>query len=259
MKCFNPRFAWYLKRDDGSYKINFLPKEFTPERALSYGKDYILEIPCGKCSACKKNYRFLWSLRCYLESLDYDRSYFLTLTYDDEHYKNASFSDIKKFLKTLRNNGYFVRYFGCSERGLLTKRLHFHLVLFGIKLDDLKLNRFNKLFSVSLNSYWSKGFVQIDEFKSGHAFYVAGYVSKKEDKESKLFMSRNLGKNRYKLIKESGSSFPFFAPGCKVPDHIKALDKLLGYDILFDDNSENNFKYRHDNLRLCIDKRNKLL
>lgn len=259
MKCLNPQFAYYIKKDDGSFYIKFLPKETIPERAMSLGKDLVLEIPCGKCEACNKNYRFQWSLRCFLESLIYNKSYFLTLTYDDDYYNYASFKDVKRFLKDLRNNGYFVRYFGCSERGQKTHRLHFHLILFGIDLKDLALNRFNKLVSKSLNSYWKYGFIQIDEFKPGHAFYVAGYVGKKEDQDCKLFMSRNLGKETYKFYKDNALDMPFYAPGKKVPRNIKALDKLLDYDVMYDQNPANDWIRRERSLRFTFEKRNKLL
>lgn len=259
MKCLNPQYAYYVKKSDGTFWIKFLPRETTPERAMSLGKDLVLEIPCGKCESCKKNYRFQWSLRCFLESLIYNKSFFLTLTYDDTHYEYASLKDVKRFLKDLRNNGFFVRYFGCSERGDKTKRLHFHLILFGIDLEDLYLNRFNKLVSPSLNSYWTNGFIQIDEFKPGHAFYVAGYVGKKEDKDCKLFMSRNLGKETYKFYKENSLDMPFYAPGKKVPRNIKALDKLLEYEVMYDMNPENDWKKRELSLKLSLDKRNRLL
>lgn len=232
-KCLNPQFALYfLDKSKDKYILKFLPRDsYSFERVFSYyDKSQFLEIPCGKCESCQKNYRFQWSIRCLYESLLYPESYFLTLTYDDDHIKYATDNDLKKFIKALRNNGQKIRYFACKEFGLKTNRIHFHAILFGVKLKDLKYYN-NHYESNYLKGFWHHGNIQIMKFDSGCAFYIAGYVKKKEDKTTRLYMSQGLGKDAYQLAHESGKAF--YVKGQKLPLHIKALDKLLGYEVAF--------------------------
>lgn len=230
-KCLNPSYAYYYKSPfTGKYLIKFLPKDtYSLDRLYkSFGKTQFLEIPCGKCESCQKNYRHQWSIRCLYESLLYKESYFVTLTYDDDHIKYASDDDFKKFVKSLRNNGQKIRYFACKEYGERTKRVHFHVILFGLELKDIKVYK-NHLESRYLKSFWRFGNIQILMFEPGCAFYIAGYVKKKEDKTTRLYMSQGLGKEAYKFAHDSNKAF--YVKGQKLPLHIKALDKILGYDV----------------------------
>lgn len=232
-KCLSPQFAlYYLDKVNDKYILKFLPKDsYSFERVFSsYDKSQFLEIPCGKCSACQKNYRYQWSIRCLYESLLHKESYFLTLTYDDDHINKACDDDFKKFIKALRNNGYKVRYFACKEYGERTKRVHFHAILFGLELKDLKYYK-NYYESKQLKNYWNHGNIQIMKFDPGCAFYIAGYVKKKEDKTTRLYMSQGLGKDAYKIAHESGKAF--YVKGQKLPLHIKSLDKILGYEVAY--------------------------
>ena len=109
-----------------------------------------------------------------LESLEHEESYFITLTYDDEHlpipdymtykeewdlgYKTLEIDikvendgtwvdgtlypeHVKKFIKDLRNYAQNhlgiqgIRYFYCGEYGETTQRPHYHMLLYGMHLD----------------------------------------------------------------------------------------------------------------------------
>lgn len=50
-----------------------------------------LEVACGKCIQCRIKRRSEWSMRMMLELGYWERSSFITFTYDDDHIpKNAS-------------------------------------------------------------------------------------------------------------------------------------------------------------------------
>src|SRR5690625_7067719 len=44
-----------------------------------------IQVPCGKCGACKHNRRADWSFRLQQELRDAESALFLTLTYSDEN------------------------------------------------------------------------------------------------------------------------------------------------------------------------------
>lgn len=81
-----------------------------------------------------------------LEALDYANVWFVTLTYDDEHLPlspsglpTLRYSDVQKFLKRLRtNSGQKFRYFAASEYGDRTQRPHYHLIIYGLDIPDLR-------------------------------------------------------------------------------------------------------------------------
>lgn len=165
-----------------------------------YGSS-LISLPCGSCVECQKSYRKSWAVRCEFESKLYKDNCFITLTYDDSKRPFMLLKkDLQDFIKALRNRGLHFRYFGCGERGSISKREHFHLIIFGYIPDDLKFFKKSKsgyyLYnSAFIDSVWQKGFCTIQEFDSSCANYVAGYTSKKlgGDKDSFILMSTRPG------------------------------------------------------------------
>lgn len=169
-------------------------KEFDPTSFL---------VPCGKCLGCRLDYSRRWADRMMLELESNDgKAIFVTLTYDDDHLVdcNGNFTcgygslykkHLQLFLKRLRDKvGYGkLRFYGVGEYGSWknTHRPHYHIVLFGIGLDDLE----NKI-SVGYNelrqtvytdsliaSCWPHGFVSCGDVSWRSCAYVARYVTKK--------------------------------------------------------------------------------
>ena len=120
------------------------------------------EIPCGKCIGCRLDASKQWANRCLLELGYHDSAYFVTLTYNPEHVPvtwhvdpetgealsglSLRKRDLQLFLKRLRRHtGQEIRYFAAGEYGSKTFRPHYHLILFGLKLDDLVLDCKSKL------------------------------------------------------------------------------------------------------------------
>lgn len=184
-----------------------------PERVVD-----LIEIPCGQCIECRIDYSKQWAQRCICEAQMSERnSYFITLTYDDEHLPCAEFSfpfhtppgvvinepvllsplhqdDMTLFLKRLRINlerKYGIdkiRFFYCGEYGETTHRPHFHLLLFNVDFPDLEFAFKTDLLSGEtvmyyqsefLSDTWGKGFISISPLTWENAAYTCRYVMKK--------------------------------------------------------------------------------
>lgn len=209
MSCSHPLLAVnYGKDPSGKMKVKILTRidevqsvEQATERYAKFG-DQLMLLSCGKCPGCLRRRRAEWAVRCEMESKYHCDNCFVTLTYDDS---NLPSKPIKKhyrdFIKSLRNNGFSLRYFGCCERGSKTGRLHYHIILFGYIPSDLKKSHksdagFWCYQSKFLSDIWKKGLVVVNEFSPACAAYVAGYVDKKlngQSDDSFIFMSTKPG------------------------------------------------------------------
>lgn len=102
-------------------------------------------VPCGKCYECIRTRYNSWAFRLKKE---YDRSLsavFLTLTYEDGKVplsKNGELtlrkSDLQKFFKRLRKlNKEKLKYYAVGEYGGITKRPHYHAILFNADVETI--------------------------------------------------------------------------------------------------------------------------
>lgn len=215
MACFHPLHGWpvpnsWTVNGKQAYQIVGLLHPL-------YDREECISIPCGKCIGCRLAYARQWADRCMLELQDHDSAYFVTLTYNDEHVPRSAYGDLETgqahesltlsrrdvqlFLKRLRfaKSADKIRYFGCGEYGPSTWRPHYHLILFGLHLDDLQLKRqdvdgkVNAWFSPTLQAAWSErpfgnhspildkiGDVECSEVTWSACNYVARYIVKKQ-------------------------------------------------------------------------------
>lgn len=186
-----------------------------------YGKENVILIPCGHCSACILSRRKEWSVRCAAEASFHEKNCFVTLTYDEAHLVSSldlCKRDLKKFIKSVRNSGFKVRYFGCVERGERSRRIHAHIILFGFMPDDLYYDGTSSsgeaLFTSNfIDALWNKGRCVVQFFDSSVGSYVAGYTSKK-------------------LGEREGYQIQSTRPGIGYKYAICKCDKILKYDIL---------------------------
>ena len=101
-----------------------------------------LEVPCGKCMACRQQKRKEWSMRVLHESTEYRNECFTTLTYSDDNLpENGSLvkRDLQLFFKRLRKAlppSQKIRYFACGEYGDTYFRPHYHTILFNLGLGE---------------------------------------------------------------------------------------------------------------------------
>lgn len=200
MACTNPNYAldFGINPVNGKRKIKFLPRRVDlsslHQLEYKYGKGSILPLPCGRCLACKQAKAREWAVRCTLEASLYQENCFLTLTYDDDHLPN-DMKDVRVhltgFIRSLRDRGYAIRYFGCGEKGTLSERKHGHLILFGFYPHDVR-NNHSKL----LSECWPYGYVFIGDCTFESCQYVARYAVKKifkDDSDEFLMMSLKPG------------------------------------------------------------------
>ena len=265
MACYHPLVASRLKatnsRYDPKHKIHIegSAKEFFISHTESdLTADYFL-IPCGNCIGCRIDKARDWSIRICHEASMSSSAYFVTLTYDEEHFGNdvsVHKSVVTQFIKDLRNYFYYksgtknIKFFASGEYGSASGRKHYHLILFNVPLDDLVVSgcRAGNVYyeSKTLTDIWSNGMVKIGLVNVTTAEYVARYTLKKYGKddmskynlESPFILMSNRPAIGYNWIKANADLV--YAEKCvQLPNgkfssipkyYLKVLDKL-GYDI----------------------------
>lgn len=136
---------------------------------------------------------------------DHEESWFLTLTYNDDclpthdcvnmetgeiyELHSLQLRDVQLFIKRLRkycdaHSLPKIRYFAAGEYGSSTFRPHYHMIVFGLHIDDLEVYKKNvgsyRLFkSDTINRIWNKGFVVIGRADWATVAYTARYIVKK--------------------------------------------------------------------------------
>lgn len=232
-QCLDPYVAIaQFTKLDGKKILKFYSKNRLDYDLMSlkkkYGDENVFVLPCGKCESCRRNKAEDWAVRCELEAKMHPFNYFITLTFDDYHIGIASDRDLNNFLDRLEGDGHKRRfkYFACKELGEHTERLHFHLVLFSdFEIDlfnPMKIGNFYHYESNLMNKLWTFGFYTICPFETTCARYVAKYTAK----NSKLYMSRNIGKSyflthfdeiiadNFKVYGDFGNKFSSYVPSC---------------------------------------------
>lgn len=153
------------------------------------GVTRVLVTRCGRCFECQKAYSNEWALRLYHEKKYHKYSFFLTLTYDDEHCPSMLIKkDLQKFILRLKKVADF-RYFACGEYGGKSGRPHYHLMIF---TDDIEPFMLYNPFSMGLYKdylhytssaliarLWPFGFHTIEmKIEFATLRYVAKYMQK---------------------------------------------------------------------------------
>lgn len=219
MSCYHPLKGWpvgttvngkvsykitgyevdHIELINGSWQT--APTNIRSQIATRVVRDFV-EIPCGQCIGCRMDYSRQWANRLMLELEYHDSAYFVTLTYDDEHIPTSLYSDpetgeaypsrtLKKrdcqlFMKRLRKlfPDDKIRYFLAGEYGPKTLRPHYHAIIFGLHLDDLRFYKksglgFDYLISDKLSDIWKNGYVVVSEVTWETCAYTSRYVTKK--------------------------------------------------------------------------------
>lgn len=158
-----------------------------------------MELPCGKCPECQKDYYTNWATRGSRELARWDSSVFLTLTYAPEHLpENNSLNkkDVQDFIKRVKK--YFksttenpIRQIYCGEYGTKTLRPHYHVILFNCDFPDRKFHRRSDqghpiFTSEILSRLWPYGFTEFGIAEPGSIAYLFKYVLKKKTRREKL-------------------------------------------------------------------------
>lgn len=219
MSCYHPLKAVASGQTvNGKTNYHFLTDaylmEYQAKNGYPFPEDQITYLPCGKCIGCRLDYSRQWADRCMLELQYHDSSYFVTLTYDDAHvpinyYVDPATGeafpsltlqkrDFQLFMKRLRKrfSDCKIRFFMAGEYGGVTFRPHYHAIIFGLHLNDLKLYKkspagYQYYNSPSLQSCWCDkqgnpiGYAVVGEVTWESCAYTARYIMKKAKGEDK--------------------------------------------------------------------------
>lgn len=209
MSCFSPMRGYPIgKTANGKVKYKILKKNF-PEYVNTSTYDNpktrvyeYTELPCGSCLGCKLQRAQDWVTRCYLELKQHKQSSFITLTYSNENLPERFElrpDHLQKFMKRLRKflEPLKIKFFACGEYGDITKRPHYHLIIFGYQFDDLKFYKNDKLntlyTSEKLQALWHYGFAPVGSCTNESISYVARYTTKKiTEEKNKRYNTRQL-------------------------------------------------------------------
>nr|AVQ10207.1 replication protein VP4 [Gokushovirinae environmental samples] len=177
MPCYSPLTAYYSREIGKSGK-----RGITFSRSASFSGQP-LKLPCGQCVGCRLERSRQWAMRCMHEKRFHEFSWFVTLTYDDDHLpKDGSLvkSDFQKFCKRLRFHRHPFRFYMCGEYGEKNRRPHYHMILYGMDFPDKrfykKAGESTLYTSVELSEIWQNGFVVIGDVTFESCAYVARYV-----------------------------------------------------------------------------------
>ena len=186
MTCFSPIQAYRsgVVNDTGKRPIQFTLKgSHTGLRQM---------LPCGRCIGCRLERSRRWAMRIMHEAKMHKETCFLTLTYSDENLPPVGTlvpAHLQGFHKRLHNRlldsrGVGIRYYGVGEYGDLSRRPHYHSIIFGYQFPDLKKYGENAnrdiLYSSKLaDEIWGLGLVRIGTVSYRSAQYVAKYSMKK--------------------------------------------------------------------------------
>lgn len=205
MSCYHP-ITCYDVAPKGEKKKELV---FSASKALEHGPLRPVTVPCRQCLGCRLDYSRQWANRCMLELPYHKSSYFLTITYDDEHLPRSYACDpdtgeiispaaplVKRdfqlFMKRLRfNTGQKLRFMAAGEYGETTFRPHFHAIVFGLELNDLTPYKHSALGyqywnSPTLDKCWTdengklKGYIVAGDVSWDTCAYVARYIMKKQ-------------------------------------------------------------------------------
>ena len=246
MSCSSPLGVWY----DGINPV-------TGKRVMSFrpnlGKGHLVNQPhdyvaCGQCLGCRLDHAKFWQNRCLMEMQDHNQTWFLTLTYDDDHLPLRSYEcfdwpdpatgevrsvpcatldldSIQKWKKRLSKAWSYrsdksLRFFGCGEYGDSTHRPHYHFLVFGLDLDESELQYYktsragavnNKLYNCDwISKTWSNGYVVLAKGSYETAGYIARYVLKKRVGIDKEFYERfNIDPPFINMSRRPGIGLPY--------------------------------------------------
>jgi len=148
-----------------------------PQRVYGQG-GHIIEVPCHKCIKCLQLRETDISGRSMAEAMTSDYFVSLTLTYGGGDHPDSQILNYRHFqllMKSLRNDGYNVRYIVAGEHGSKRGRTHWHCVLYFTG----KWPEFPPADTEQQTwDYWQHGYTFVQQPDFYGVRYVTGYTIK---------------------------------------------------------------------------------
>lgn len=246
--CNKPLKAYSIGlKPNGKQNIVFNRKDLLPYQ-LANAKE--IELPCGRCIACRIAKTAQWGMRAEHEAKFHDDNCFITLTYAPENLPNSLVKrPLQLFIKRLRKalKHVKIKYIASGELGDNYDNPHYHICTFGFDPPDKQklFEKEGKTYYTSkfIESLWGYGFVMISDLNYNTARYTAKYAIKKElgvkekTRPAEFFVcSQGIAEahvNKYaKDMATKGSTY-VNKSGCALPRYYKEKIKNTEYkDIL---------------------------
>lgn len=215
----------------------------------------LIKIPCGQCVECRLKNSRDWANRCMLETKNHSDNYFITLTYAPEHLPIANKidlstgevlpeesgtlkpKDLQDFMKRLRRHWEYkygvtgIKFYACGEYGEQYARPHYHAIIFGLPIYDLKADHKSKKGNMNYTSdeiekIWNKGRIAIGSVTWDSCAYTARYILKKITGKHSKELYEIIGKEK-EFVRMSRN------PGIAKDYYLKNKDKIYETDELF--------------------------
>lgn len=152
-------------------------------------------VPCNHCDQCFHSRQNDWLVRCYYESLNYEKKCYVTLTYDEEHIRPDYSLDkqaLQDFIGRVRfyfskknekyNHGDIrqIKYLASGEYGEKGGRPHYHIIFFGISPDEFfYLDGIKVSTCIFFRKKWGNGFqLKVLPYSEDAVRYVTKYCVK---------------------------------------------------------------------------------
>lgn len=139
-------------------------------------------VACRECWQCRERKVDDWVGRNIAESKTSTAAHVVTLTYGEDrtvggidHLRAAvlTYSDVQKYLKHLRADGFPVRYFAVGEYGSKKGRAHWHIVLYW--QDAVPEHKRRENF---MQKHWPHGWSYWDDVSASAIRYACKYLQK---------------------------------------------------------------------------------
>lgn len=150
---------------------------YAVERSVFHTQgDRYIPVPCGKCPECLKRRTASWTHRLEKESLLWEKTFFLTFTYSNDHLPLSGNnlptldpSHVTLWLKRVRKlSGAKLRYYYCGEYGTKFERPHYHMILFADHYVTEKM----------ITDQWYYGQVHFGKVEGASIRYTVQYMDK---------------------------------------------------------------------------------
>ena len=254
LKDTGGNFAGFGLADGGSRPWQAITTEASSGQFLGYGGGLQVSgstdvtVTVEQCLSCRVNQSRKWALRVVLEQRISVQTFFVTLTYDEEHVPyRLSKRHVQLWLKQMRNYGYKFRYYACGEYGSKTRRPHYHAMLYFKSRPNLDILR------VDIARAWTRGFSSVRSVDGGAtARYVSKYVTKKAtiewdaQKPEWHLSSRSpgLGYEGVAAICESLLHYKYFHQCDDVPGEMEVDGNILTHITISAELRQNNIFFR---------------
>jgi len=171
-----------------------------------YIRKYQQEVPCGKCYECVKRRRNDWYIRCLIQSMDSNHTYFGLLTYAEVGQKLEK-RDVQLFLKRLRSYGVKLSYLIAGEHGEQKDRPHWHCLFFSN--EPINFAYIAKAWRGGYETDEGRnkaGWIRFEPIRSNKSIrYTVKYLYKYDGKDPPVLITNiKESRDRQKLFKASG-------------------------------------------------------